>query len=159
MLVESELFPISRFSCYSRFMFLSVDHCGAARLLGCDIHLSLLRSCGLNGFGEGSDTTDGVSAFQSLREWREIALLLTFLFSPYSRSAGPEGPEESRAGERRAIGPGGPMEAGGIEPPSRDISTMPSTCVVANLKSRQPRPLATGYSANQLRTFFSFPRA
>ena len=50
------------------------------------------------------------------------------------------------------------MEAGGIEPPSRDIFTMPSTCVVANLFSRQLRPLATGYSANQLRTFFSFPR-
>ena len=48
-------------------------------------------------------------------EWSEIALLLAFLFSPYSRSAGPEGPEEeSRAGERRAIGPGGPMEAGGL---------------------------------------------
>jgi hypothetical protein len=59
---------------------------------------------------------------------------------------------------RRAIGPCGPMEAGGIEPPSRDIFTMPSTCVVANLFSRQLRPLATGYSANQLRTFFSFPR-
>jgi len=26
-----------------------------------------------------------------------------------------------------------PMEAGGIEPPSRDISTTASTCVVANL--------------------------
>ncbi len=51
------------------------------------------------------------------------------------------------------------MEAGGIEPPSRDISTMPSTCVVANLSSRQRCPLATGYAVDQPRTLFSFPRA
>jgi hypothetical protein len=62
----------------------------------------------------------GVSAFQALkREWSEIALLLTYLFSPLSRSVALTGTEESRAGvrravESRAIGPGGPMEARGL---------------------------------------------
>ncbi len=50
---------------------------------------------------------------------------------------------------------GAAMEAGGIEPPSRDVSVRASTCVVGSLKSRCRRPEPTRSARNQPRTSFN----
>jgi hypothetical protein len=56
--------------------------------------------------------------------------------------------------DRRRLSPDGKMEAAGIEPASRNISTPASTCVADSFPLSPSRPLSTGCISGQPGTVF-----